>query len=143
MLHVFSLYFSCVTFYFQAPAGALYLSQQHHVKYYPHFIGHFLGEPGSSIYFPPLAMEENLQELEKTALDRGWTHCISLTHDFDPDLQSPASYGHDLRACKIQSEWSVGSMHSSLCCHLKTSFHNLLAYLTQAFSALTLLVGRQ
>jgi len=31
---------------------------------------------------------------KKTALDRGWTDHISLTHDHD-DLQSPVSYGHD------------------------------------------------
>ena len=37
-------------------------------------------------------------ELEKTALNRGRTDRISLTHDID--LQSHASYGHDLPACK-------------------------------------------
>ena len=38
------------------------------------------------------------QKVEKTALDRGRTYHIRLTHDLD--LQSPASYGHDLPACK-------------------------------------------
>ena len=37
-------------------------------------------------------------KLEKTALVRGRIDCISLT--LDVDLQSPASYGHDLLACK-------------------------------------------
>ena len=32
--------------------------------------------------------------IKKTALDRGQTDCVSLTHDLDFDLQSPASYGH-------------------------------------------------
>ena len=39
-------------------------------------------------------------ELEKPALDRGRTDRISLTHDVDLDLQSPASYGYHLLACK-------------------------------------------
>ena len=34
----------------------------------------------------------------KNALDQGRTNRISLTHDLD--LQSLASYGHDLLACK-------------------------------------------
>ena len=38
---------------------------------------------------------------KRTALDRGRTDRISLTYDldfelYDTDLQSPASYGHDL-----------------------------------------------
>ena len=37
-------------------------------------------------------------KLEKTAVDRGQTDRISLT--YDPDLQFPASYGHDLLMCK-------------------------------------------
>jgi len=35
---------------------------------------------------------------EKNALDRGRTSRISLI--YDPDLQSPVSYGHDLPKCK-------------------------------------------
>ena len=36
-------------------------------------------------------------QLEKTAVDRGRTDRISLTHDLENrDLQSFASYGHDL-----------------------------------------------
>ena len=38
------------------------------------------------------------QMLENTALDRRQTDHISLIHDLD--LQSPASYGHDLLTCK-------------------------------------------
>ena len=34
--------------------------------------------------------------LEKTARDRGRTDRINLIHDLDLDLQSSASYGHDL-----------------------------------------------
>jgi len=47
----------------------------------------------------PKETSASLQEeiiLEQTALDRGQTDRISLTHDCDPDLQSPVSYGHGL-----------------------------------------------
>ena len=39
-------------------------------------------------------------KVEKTALDRGRTDRIRVTHDTDLDLQSPASYCHDLLTCK-------------------------------------------
>ena len=47
-----------------------------------------------------------LNKLERTALDRGLIDRISLTHDlnldlgYDLELQSSASYGHDLLTCK-------------------------------------------
>ena len=50
--------------------------------------------------------------LEETALDRGQTDRISLTHDLDLDLQSPASYGHDLLACKSSRSTVDGSEES-------------------------------
>ena len=37
---------------------------------------------------------EHDNQVEKTALDRGRTDRMSLTHDLDPDLQLPASYKH-------------------------------------------------
>ena len=43
---------------------------------------------------------------EKTALDRGWTDCISLTHDLDLDLQAMVmTYSH----AKVQDQRSVDS----------------------------------
>ena len=42
-------------------------------------------------------------ELVKTALDRGWTDHISLTHDMN--LQSSASHGHDVLTCKPGLSW--------------------------------------
>jgi len=53
--------------------------------------------PGSSVH--------KLKLKNKTALDRGRTDRTSLTHDldlnYDLDLQSPASYVHDLLTRKI------------------------------------------
>jgi len=46
---------------------------------------------------------EQIWQLEKSALNRGWIDCISLTHD--PDFQSPASYVH----ANVQGQRSVGS----------------------------------
>ena len=45
---------------------------------------------------------DKYMQLEKTDLNRGQTDHISLTHD--PDLQPPASYGHDLLTCKVQGQ---------------------------------------
>ena len=50
------------------------------------------------------SVRSKLKRTRKTALDRGQTDRISLTMTLtltnDFDLQSPASYGHDLIACK-------------------------------------------
>jgi len=46
-------------------------------------------------------------KLDKTALNQDWTYRISLTDDLD--VQSPASYGHDLLTCKSSRSRSVGS----------------------------------
>ena len=45
---------------------------------------------------------------KQTALDRGRTDCINLTHDLDTDFQTPASYGHGLLTRKVlQGQRSV------------------------------------
>jgi len=59
---------------------------------------------------PQAEEPEIAAELEKTALDRGWTNRISLIHDLDPDLQSSANYGHDLLALK-SSRSTVSRFH--------------------------------
>ena len=77
------------------------------------------------------------RRLEKTALNQGRTDCISLTHDLD--LQSPASYGHDLPAYKSSrstvsrfQRWSGNKQtggeecitsHANAICRYGDSFH--------------------
>ena len=56
--------------------------------------------------YPPLqqvVVDVRRLELEKTPLDRGRTDRISLIYDLDLHLQSSASRGHDLLACKSSS----------------------------------------
>ena len=84
---------------------------------------------------------DHLQQL-KTALDRGRTDRISLTHDPDLDLQSPASmiYAH----AKVQGRRSVGSAESGnkrMDGRRRLHLAHLPRYV--AFSALTLLVRCQ
>ena len=50
---------------------------------------------------------------KQTPLDRGQTDRMSLPHDLDLDLQSPASCGHDLLMCK-SSRLSVSHIGQSL-----------------------------
>ena len=57
-----------------------------------------------------------MTELEKTALDRGRTDCISLTHDLDLDLRPTTFTSNPLQAtimmyslAKVQGQRSVGS----------------------------------
>ena len=48
-------------------------------------------------------------ELEKTALDRGRTYRISLTHDLDLDFQSLRAVAITYLHANFQSQQSVGS----------------------------------
>ena len=50
----------------------------------------------------------NQKATTKNTLDQGWTDRFNLTHD--PDLQSPASCGHDLLKHKGSRSRSVGSI---------------------------------
>ena len=50
--------------------------------------------------------DQSLIKVEKTALDLGQTDRISLTHDID--IQSTASYSHDLlisKSSKLMVSW--------------------------------------
>jgi len=42
----------------------------------------------------------NITKLDKNDLDQGRTDHINLNNNLDPDLESHASYGHDLLTCK-------------------------------------------
>ena len=59
-----------------------------------------LRDAGQSIQLPRHAPTSCTSTRKPTALDRGRTDRISLTHDLDLDPQSRASYGHDLYMCK-------------------------------------------
>ena len=57
---------------------------------------------------PPSAVYA-FTELEKTALDRGRTYRISLTHDLDLDFQSLRAVAITYLHANFQSQQSVGS----------------------------------
>ena len=57
---------------------------------------------------------EHSTVLEKTVLDQGRTDRISLTGDLGLNLQSPASYGHELLTCKSSRSTAVSYTHLTL-----------------------------
>jgi len=52
-----------------------------------------------------ICLLSKIQTRKQTALKRGQTDCISLTHDHDLWPSIPGSHGHDLLTCK-RSRWS-------------------------------------